>query len=84
MVGLSDIYERKYQLNTLLTNEVMYIQSCSIRIGCKYKTTFANPVTYVVLAFHVIQLTYQDGHSDHVHLVQPMDFHHAQVPYDNV
>lgn len=27
---------------------------------------------------------HRDGHSVRVHLVQPMDFHRVQDPYDNV
>ena len=32
------LYERKFQLNSSLTNEVMPLQSC--KIGCMYKTPF--------------------------------------------
>ena len=39
------LQERKFQPNSLLINEVMPLQSW--KIGCMYKTLFANPVTNV-------------------------------------
>ena len=42
------LYDRKFQLNSLLKNEVMPLKSCTI--GCVYKTLFANPVTYSYIA----------------------------------
>ena len=40
------LYNRKFQLNSLLRNEVMALQSG--KIGCMYKTPFANLVTYTM------------------------------------